>query len=52
MDARAVLAGLAVLGLALAVWRVLATARRSGPSGRWFVVLIVAALVGAVSLLW
>ena len=52
MDARAVLAGLAVLVLALAVWRVLATARRGAPSGRWFVVLIVAALVGAVSLLW
>jgi hypothetical protein len=52
MVARAVLAGVAALVLALAGWRVLVTARRGAPSGRWFLVLIVAALVGAVSLLW
>ena len=52
MVARAVLAGIAVLVLALAGWRVLATARSGAPSGRWFLALIVAALVGAAALLW
>jgi len=52
MVARAVLAGVAALVLALAGWRVLVTTRRGAPSGRWFLVLIGSALVGAVSLLW
>ncbi len=52
MVVRAVLAGIAALVLALAGWRVLVTARRGAPSGRWFLALIAAALVGAVALLW
>lgn len=51
MVARAVLAGLVLLVLVLAGGRVLATARRGAPSGRWFLVLLASALVGAASLL-
>ena len=52
MGVRAVLGGIAVLLVVLFGWRVLVTARRGAPSGRSFVLLVVAALLGAVALLW
>lgn len=52
MGVRVVLGGIAVLIVALSVWRVLVTARRGAPSGRWFLALLASALLGAVALLW
>jgi hypothetical protein len=52
MAMRAVIAGIALLLLALATWRLLVGAGRGTPSGRWFVVLVASVLVCLVTLLW